>query len=136
MGGRGSGNGGSRKLANLTGSPKQIKWANDIRSQMLDILDNARALYRGNKDEMKNITQDIKDLSQATSSRWFIDERNAVDKRYNYEADMWSESVLVHERTLKGHPDYEKKYRYHYLNYVIKEELVKDRHWWKRYRGD
>ena len=108
MGGRGSGNGGSRKLANLTGSPKQIKWANDIRSQMLDILDNARALYRGNKDEMKNITQDIKDLSQATSSRWFIDERNAVDKIYNYEADMWSESVLVHERNLKGHPDYEK----------------------------
>lgn len=129
MGGRGSGNGGSRKLANLTGSPKQIKWGNDIRSQMLDILDNARALYRGNKDEMKNITQDIKDLSQATSSRWFIDERNSVNERYNYKANMWSESMLFHEKVKYGHPDYEKKYRYHYLNYVIKEELMKYRGW-------
>ena len=84
--------GGSVSGAVLQGSPKQVKWANDIRRKKLDALDSEeeKTLQDTKKARAagKNVAADMEEqitvqytkaranLQRVTSAKWWIDRRN------------------------------------------------------------
>ena len=101
MGGRGSSSGmggggsrsGSRNLPNLSGSEKQVKWANDIRGSALDTIE---LNIKSSRDYLKRFKNDfdsqvkvdlyesaretyLKKLRSVTSAKDIIDNRNLYD---------------------------------------------------------
>ena len=66
-------------LPELTGSEKQIAWANTIRQDMLGKLERREMLglfLRTGRVTEENIETAISGLRMETSSRWFIDHRD------------------------------------------------------------
>lgn len=99
MGGRGSSSGmggsrsGARNLPNLSGSEKQVKWANDIRRSALDTIE---LNIKSSRDYLKRFKNDfdsqvkvdlyesaretyLKKLRSVTSAKDIIDNRHLYD---------------------------------------------------------
>lgn len=73
------------ELRELTGSPKQIKWANDIRQKMLEICD---------KNDFKLVK---KSVLNRTTAEWFIENCKIMTSKYKSEEDKrW---FLKHKET-------------------------------------
>lgn len=61
------------ELKELTGSPKQIKWANDIRQKILEICD---------ENDFKLVKRSVLNRTEA---KWFIDNCKIVTSKYETE---------------------------------------------------
>jgi hypothetical protein len=62
---------GDRKMTNLTGSEKQIAWAEKIRKETLEIIDAKKKHFR--KDYIPEIDTAVDIALQQTSAKWWIE---------------------------------------------------------------
>ena len=67
----------SKGYAELTGSAKQVSWANDIRSKMMHEADELAANVTRNKEMFDKAVETMKN---ETSASWWIDRRNNTIK--------------------------------------------------------
>lgn len=62
--------------AALTGTPKQIKWAEDIRDRYITDLERLINNYSDVPESAASFAADQQFLSRQTSAKWFIEIRN------------------------------------------------------------
>lgn len=101
MGGRGTigGKGGNKiksKLPNLVGSEKQIKWANEIRNNVIEIINAESKVFEKNKSFFKDdyfgdkeAYEDYKKYSkeainETKASKWISSFKNVQDNKDYY----------------------------------------------------
>ena len=101
-----------KEMVKLEGTEKQVKWAEDIRKDMLDTKNIEMALekfgeHKSEKvQEVLNILRNFKErVNTETSAKWFIENRGVVHS-------VLSNGYDGHEFTLaaivEGNEDYEK----------------------------
>lgn len=111
MGGRGArgGTGGNKiksKLPNLEGSEKQISWANEIRNNVIEIIEAESKVFEKNKSFFKNdyfgdkeAYEDYKKYSkeainETKASKWISSFKNV-----QYDKDYYIKSLKKNEDT-------------------------------------
>lgn len=69
----------------LIGTEKQVKWANDIRTMVLNSL---AGVAERRPEAAELINQIIERLSQANNAPWWINERNGLGRHYDGATDL------------------------------------------------
>ena len=91
------------EMAKLEGSEKQVAWANDIRSKMVEgfkMVDYLNEEFKKSENEITKkalyyINAATKRIKTETSAKWFIDNRNNVKDVMGINVEVGSYNIVV-----------------------------------------